>query len=112
MTFKGGDWIEHTSFGSGLITEDCDPYFLIRFVSGTEKKLKRDLSSRRATLLIQNSSSLNRNVPRLWAQKRPRNRIPPVSHSSIFRSESSPFSLEDLMTQNLMLMNANSRRLP
>jgi hypothetical protein len=42
MTFKLGDWIEHTAFGTGLITEDCDLYFVIRFVSGTEKKLKND----------------------------------------------------------------------
>lgn len=42
MPFIVGNWIEHSAFGTGLITAEDAPYFVIRFVSGGEKRLKKD----------------------------------------------------------------------
>jgi hypothetical protein len=34
MTFKPGDWIEHPTYGSGLIIEERPTLFVVRLIIG------------------------------------------------------------------------------
>jgi hypothetical protein len=48
MTFKPGDWIEHLTYGTGLITGDTETLFVVRFISKGEKKMSKDCAITRA----------------------------------------------------------------
>jgi hypothetical protein len=44
ITFKPGDWIEHPTYGSGLIIEERPTLFVVRFISVGEKNLSKNFA--------------------------------------------------------------------